>query len=275
MHGVIIYLLTYLSVISTSLSLSLFQWSTLQKTHTSLTPHKAHFETRFAQFTWFPHICGLLGCIKLNDTCINLQDEEKQSNVWLLFKYSLTCEYRWFNTRSFQICRLTVNKHRICGGCVFEYITPQCSWAHVSDTKPVESCWDTYSASSQTLSTSPSSEGSATVLMSLTACSMVPGWDQHHTTGVISITHPSLHPSIPPSLHPSLYVLVELWQCAALFKHGAVYFKIYIYKSHYLEETCGAINNTCIESATYPEHEVVLHLRLHRGVVHVERSQRL
>lgn len=46
---------------------------------------------------------------------------------------------------------------------------------NTTDDKAVSRGWQTYSANSQTLSTSPSSEGSATVLMSLTACSMVPG----------------------------------------------------------------------------------------------------
>lgn len=87
----------HLSVISTSLSLSLFQWSTLQKQ----TCRKLRTMSSIISVT-SPKSAFLLRC------CVNLI---------------------------------------------------------------------THSASSQTLSTSPSSEDRATVLMSLTACSMVPGWD--------------------------------------------------------------------------------------------------
>lgn len=59
----------------------------------------------------------------------------------------------------------------------------------------------THSASSQTLSTSPSSEDRATLLMSLTACSMVPGWDHHNRNQPVN--HPPHHHPRTTLLHPN------------------------------------------------------------------------
>lgn len=192
-HRVKMNVLPYLSVMRTSLSFSLFQWSTLQR--------KCHRLVRVSPNS-SPQPVLLWACINtvrhnLYCVCIKICKKRKRESRdvdhrdnWQSGKTNEVCFPPKQNLSPagsifpfFTLCVLSIAEP---SSAISVCVTRQQAGIHqtapYSNYSPFPTQCEvmkektTHSAKSHTLSTSPSSEGKATVRISFTACSMVPGW---------------------------------------------------------------------------------------------------